>query len=114
VRTFLAKECGEALAGTRQPLQELQRVMKERFAESEFLAGVPEKLGGAICIQFDKEGGTGEFLWTHTTASMGIGFQSTHEEDATVKMSRLPPSAQQGTTILVEAVPFPTNNLCSQ
>jgi len=111
VRTFLAKECGEALAGTRQPLQELQRVMKERFAESEFLAGVPEKLGGAICMQFDKEGGTGEFLWTHTTASMGIGFQSTHEEDATVKMSRLPPSAQQGTTILVEAVPFPTNNL---
>jgi len=111
VRTFLAKECGEALASTRQPLQELQRVMKERFAESEFLAGVPEKLGGAICMQFDKEGGTGEFLWTHTTASMGIGFQSTHEEDATVKMSRLPPSAQQGTTILVEAVPFPTNNL---
>ena len=35
----------------RQPLQELQRVMKERFAESEFLAGVPEKLGGAICMQ---------------------------------------------------------------
>ena len=64
-------------------------MMKERFAESEFLAGVPEKLGGAICMQvirscllilkiilsfqFDKEGGTGEFLWTHTTASMGIG-----------------------------------------
>jgi len=111
VRTFLAKECGEALASTRQPLQELQRVMKERFAESEFLAGVPEKLGGAICMQYDKEGGVGEFLWTHTTASMGIGFQSTHEEDATVKMSRLPPSAQQGTTILVEAVPFPTNSI---
>jgi len=41
-------------------------------------------------------------------ASMGIGFQSTSEEDATVKMSRLPPSSQQGTTILVEAVPFTT------
>ena len=26
-------------------------MMKERFAESEFLAGVPEKLGGAICMQ---------------------------------------------------------------
>ena len=36
---------------SRQPLQELQRVMKERFAESEFLTGVPEKLGGAICMQ---------------------------------------------------------------
>ena len=51
VRTFLARECGEALAASNQPLQELQRVMKERFAESEFLAGVPEKLGGAICMQ---------------------------------------------------------------
>eukprot|EP00092_Neocalanus_flemingeri_P029171 GFUD01031661.1.p1 GENE.GFUD01031661.1~~GFUD01031661.1.p1 ORF type:complete len:454 (+),score=128.28 GFUD01031661.1:266-1627(+) len=109
VRTFLARECGEALAGSNQPLQELQRVMKERFAESEFLSGVPEKLGGAICMQYDKESCQGEFLWTHTTASMGIGFQSTCEEDATVKMSRLPHSAQQGTTILVEAVPFHTN-----
>jgi len=109
VRTFLARECGEALSGCSQPLQELQRVMKERFAESEFLAGVPEKLGGAICMQYDKESCQGEFLWTHTTASMGIGFQSTCEEDATVKMSRLPHSAQQGTTILVEAVPFQTN-----
>lgn len=109
VRTFLARECGEALSGCNHPLQELQRVMKERFAESEFLAGVPEKLGGAICMQYDKETNQGEFLWTHTTASMGIGFQSTCEEDATVKMSRLPHSAQQGTTILVEAVPFHTN-----
>ena len=24
-------------------------------------------------LQYDKEGGVGEFLWTHTTASMGIG-----------------------------------------
>ena len=30
-------------------------MMKERFAESEFLAGVPEKLGGAICMQVIKK-----------------------------------------------------------
>ena len=35
-------------------------------------------------------------------------FQSTFEDEATVKMSRLPVSAQQGTTILEEAVPFHT------
>ena len=53
VRTFLAKECGKALATSSSDLalQNLQRVMKEKFAESEFLAGVPEKLGGAICLQ---------------------------------------------------------------
>ena len=53
MRTFLAKECGKALATCPSDLalQNLQRVMKEKFAESEFLAGVPEKLGGAICLQ---------------------------------------------------------------
>jgi len=106
VRTFLARECGLALASSSQPLEDLQRVMKEKFAESVFLTGVPEKLGGAICLQYNKNSLDGEFLWTHTTASMGIGFQSTGEEEATVKMSRLPVTAQQGTTILVEAVPF--------
>merc|ERR1719461_18197 len=116
VRTFLAKECGKALATSSSDLalQNLQRVMKEKFAESEFLAGVPEKLGGAICLQYNNENKEGEFLWTHTTASMGIGFQSTSEEEATVKMSRLPVTPQQGTTILVEAVPFQTDPLqCS-
>lgn len=110
VRTFLAKECGKALATSSRDLalQNLQRVMKEKFAESVFLTGVPEKLGGAICLQYNNDHKRGEFLWTHTTASMGIGFQSTSEEEATVKMSRLPATPQQGTTILVEAVPFQT------
>ena len=55
VRTFLAKECGKALATSSRDLalQNLQRVMKEKFAESVFLTGVPEKLGGAICLQVD-------------------------------------------------------------
>jgi hypothetical protein len=43
--------------------------------ESAFLSGLPEKLGGAICMQYNRERGEGHFLWTHTTASMGIGFQ---------------------------------------
>ena len=51
MRTFLARECGLALSTSSQPLEDLQRVMKEKFAESVFLTGVPEKLGGAICLQ---------------------------------------------------------------
>ena len=39
------------MADAENPLRALQKVMKERFAESDFLAGVPEKLGGAICMQ---------------------------------------------------------------
>ena len=50
---FLAKECGKVLATSSSDLvlQNLQRVMKEKFAESMSLTGVPEKLGGAICLQ---------------------------------------------------------------
>lgn len=59
--------------------------MKEKFAESEFLYGVPEKLGGAICMHYDESSGAGEFLWTHTTSSMGIAFQTTADEQATTR-----------------------------
>ena len=60
-------------------------VMKEKFAESEFLYGVPEKLGGAICMHYEENSGRGEFLWTHTTSSMGIAFQTTADEQATTR-----------------------------
>ena len=48
VRTFLARECAVELSKSQAPFSALQSVMKEKFAESEFLIGVPEKLGGAI------------------------------------------------------------------
>jgi len=123
VRTFLARECATELNKSPCPMDALQKVMKEKFAESEFLAGVPEKLGGAICMHYDEEMGRGEFLWTHTTSSMGIAFQTTADAAATAKMSRLPAMAvaaaaaggrQNGgeavgtTSILVESMPFST------
>lgn len=112
VRTFLAKECAAVLGQSNEvPLVALRDVMKVQFAESEFLRDVSEKLGGAICLYFDPETGRGEFLWTHTTSSMGIAFQTTDEEMSTAKMSRLPQdaaAASNSTTILVESVPFST------
>lgn len=113
VRTFLARECALELSRSEFPFAALQRVMKEKFAESEFLVGVPEKLGGAICMHYDENSGKGEFLWTHTTSSMGIAFQTTGEKTATTRMSRLPSSAtthhnRGGTSILVESIPFTT------
>ena len=35
--------------------------------------------------------GRGDFLWTHTTASMGIAYMTTSDAKATTVMSRLPP-----------------------
>ena len=77
-----------------------------------FLAGVPEKLGGAICMHYDETHGKGEFLWTHTTASMGLAYQTTSDLQATTVMSRLDPieapKVAGGTFILVDSIPFVT------
>lgn len=128
VRTFLARECATSLCGSDNPMEALQKVMKEKFAESVFLTGVREKLGGAICMHYDEASGKGEFLWTHTTSSMGIAFQTTADQHATTRMSRLDPVVQQQqqlllhqqqqhqhqqanssvTSILVEGIPFRT------
>ena len=97
VRTFLAKECGQNLSSSTSPLDDLQMVMKEKFAESEFLSGVPEKLGGAIAMHYDNTNAKGSFLWTHTTASMGVAYQTTADDAATTVMSRIKePQAQPG------------------
>ena len=37
------------------------------------IASNPDQKYQIPSFQYDKEGGVGEFLWTHTTASMGIG-----------------------------------------
>jgi len=114
VRTFLAKECGQNLSSSTSPLDDLQMVMKEKFAESEFLSGVPEKLGGAIAMHYDNTNAKGSFLWTHTTASMGVAYQTTADDAATTVMSRIkepqaqPGSQKNGTYILVESVDFTT------
>ena len=98
VRTFLAKECGQHLSTSTSPLDDLQMVMKEKFAESDFLSGVPEKLGGAIAMHYDETHAKGSFLWTHTTASMGVAYQTTADEAATTVMSRIKePQAPPGT-----------------
>eukprot|EP00093_Oithona_nana_P009424 09424.XXX_436702_435346_1 [CDS] Oithona nana genome sequencing. len=111
VRTFLAKECALHLRSTRRPLLSLQNCMKEKFAESDFLNGVPEKLGGAICMHYDETHGRGQFLWTHTTASMGLAYQTTADANPTTVMSRinnLPLAKGAGMYILTESIPFTT------
>ena len=76
VRTFLARECGLALSTSHQPLEDLQKVMKEKFAESVFLTGVPEKLGGAICLQV-----TTNILYFTFSSSASINYNMNLESD---------------------------------
>ena len=109
VRTFLAKEIGSSLSQDGDAAQALRDVMKVKFDDSEFLVSVREKLGGAICLRHDGDSGRTDFLWTHTTASMGLAFQTTRCQQPTVRMSRLPNGCKPGpgaTHTLVERVVF--------
>lgn len=59
-------------------------------------------------MHYDENRGEGQFLWTHTTASMGLAYQTTADESATTVMSRIK-DLKPG-DILVESVPFATKN----
>ena len=61
-------------------------------------------------MHYDEDHGRGNFLWTHTTASMGLGYQTTADVSATTHMSRISnvPKMGTGTCILVEKVEFAT------
>ena len=70
-------------------------------------------------MHYDEDQGRGQFLWTHTTASMGIAYQTTSDVSATTCMSRIndvPRDAKgnpKGTCILVESVDFATKSASS-
>ena len=116
----MAKSVGESLAESAAeitPLHALKEAMSNKFAGSEFLSEVGEKLGGAICLYKQPDKSSIEFLWSHTTASMGLAFQSTQDKFPTTKMSRLPAqnaaeekSRSTTTTILVEGVSIRDNS----
>ena len=63
-------------------------------------------------MHYDETHGRGQFLWTHTTASMGLAYQTTADANPTTVMSRinnLPLTKGAGMYILTESVAFSTN-----
>ena len=59
-------------------------------------------------MHYDEANNRGQFLWTHTTASMGLAYQTTADVSAKTHMSRINNVPKVGTCILVESVPFTT------
>jgi len=49
------------------------------FLDSKFLYGLEQKLGGVIAIRYSQQEGLGDFLWSHSTNSMIIGYMNTSE-----------------------------------
>jgi hypothetical protein len=49
------------------------------FAESPFLHGVEDRLGGVILLKCIPSEGRGEFLWTHSSKTMCVSYMSDAE-----------------------------------
>lgn len=49
------------------------------FAESPFLRGVEDRLGGVILLKCIPSEGRGEFLWTHSSKTMCVSYKSDAE-----------------------------------
>ena len=48
-------------------------------AESPFLRGVEDRLGGVILLKYIPSEGRGEFLWTHSSKTMCVSYKSDAE-----------------------------------
>ncbi|XP_048392646.1 threonine aspartase 1 isoform X3 [Stegostoma tigrinum] len=112
VRTMLARECSVALQAE-DAHQALLETMQKKFIRSPFLAHEDSVLGGVIvlrCCKCSLESESAintqpllvEFLWSHTTESMCVGYMSTQDGKAKTHISRLPPGAVAGQSLAIE------------
>ncbi|XP_069706247.1 threonine aspartase 1 isoform X5 [Phaenicophaeus curvirostris] len=112
VRTILARECSCALQ-TEDAHQALLETMQNKFIGSPFLANEDGVLGGVIVLRScrystepessqEKRTLLVEFLWSHTTESMCVGYMSAQDGKAKTHISRLPPGAVAGQSVAIE------------
>ncbi|XP_034288282.1 threonine aspartase 1 isoform X2 [Pantherophis guttatus] len=111
VRTLLARECSCALQNE-DAHQALLETMQNKFISSPFLANEDGVLGGVIVLRScrcsaepnssqDKQSLL-EFLWSHTTESMCVGYMSAQDGKAKTHISRLPHGAVAGQSVAIE------------
>ncbi|KAG7202833.1 hypothetical protein KM043_009986 [Ampulex compressa] len=105
VRTSLARTVAEAISNTSCPTTSLHQAMKTDFIDSRFLCDLEQKLGGVIAIRYSPQEKLGDFLWSHSTNSMIIGYMSSNERAAMSHMSTLP-STEVGKKAVVEGICF--------
>ncbi|XP_067277427.1 threonine aspartase 1 isoform X2 [Pseudorasbora parva] len=93
IRTMLARECSTAMEAENAH-QALLEAMQNKFISSPFLAGEDCVLGGVIVLRCctcgeaqrseDIQALLVEFLWSHTTESMCVGYMSAQDSKARV------------------------------
>lgn len=87
MKTLLAKEIVDDLLRCECPVTSLHNTFKNKFIESPFLTQLREVYGGALSICYDPRNGDGELLWSHTTQSLCLGYQSTLQKNPKVSPS---------------------------
>ncbi|NXI90320.1 TASP1 aspartase, partial [Psophia crepitans] len=109
---YSKKECSCALQ-TEDAHQALLETMQNKFIGSPFLANEDGVLGGVIVLRScrcsaepessqEKPTLLVEFLWSHTTESMCVGYMSAQDGKAKTHISRLPPGAVAGQSVAIE------------
>uniref|UniRef100_A0A7N6BRJ1 Threonine aspartase 1 n=1 Tax=Anabas testudineus TaxID=64144 RepID=A0A7N6BRJ1_ANATE len=111
IRTMLARECSAAMQ-SEDAHQALLEAMQNKFISSPFLASEDRVLGGVIvlrccrCVEAQQsqniQGILVEFLWSHTTESMCVGYMSAQDSKAKTHISRLPPGTIPGQSLAIE------------
>ncbi|KAJ8248060.1 hypothetical protein GJAV_G00237800 [Gymnothorax javanicus] len=111
IRTVLARECSAAVQSD-DAHQALLETMQNKFISSPFLASEDCVLGGVIvlrcckCMEAQSPHGIQEllveFLWSHTTESMCVGYMSAQDGKAKTHISRLPSGAVAGQSLAIE------------
>ncbi|KAK2824113.1 hypothetical protein Q5P01_021288 [Channa striata] len=111
IRTMLAQECSAAMQ-SEDAHQALLEAMQNKFISSPFLASEDRVLGGVIvlrccrCVETQQsqniQGILVEFLWSHTTESMCVGYMSAQDSKAKTHISRLPPGTIPGQSLAIE------------
>ncbi|XP_034040722.1 threonine aspartase 1 isoform X2 [Thalassophryne amazonica] len=108
IRTMLARECSSAMH-SEDAHQALLEAMQNKFISSPFLACEDRVLGGVIvlrccrCVETQPSSNYEvEFLWSHTTESMCVGYMSSQDSKAKTHISRLPPGTVPGQSLAIE------------
>ncbi|XP_059621755.1 threonine aspartase 1 [Phlebotomus argentipes] len=106
MKTLLAREIVNDLINCQCPVTSLNKTFKERFLDSPYLK-TPEPLyAGALTILYDRTSGTGDVLWSHTTAAMCIGYMGTSFRKPKFICSELPMNCKSGRTTVVSGKQF--------
>ncbi|XP_061646540.1 threonine aspartase 1 isoform X1 [Phyllopteryx taeniolatus] len=111
IRTMLARECSASMQ-SEDAHQALLEAMQNKFISSPFLANEDRVLGGVILLRCCRcaepqsspnvQGPLVEFLWSHTTESMCVGYMSAQDSKAKTHISRLPPGTVPGRSLAIE------------